>query len=70
MERASLIQTTLDHKEKFSFQSDLARRAREVPMEAAERISEQIRSTSMKINVNSVRSPGGGSGISFGEELT
>jgi hypothetical protein len=67
MERASLISTTLEHKDKNALLSDLARRAREVPMEAAERLSNQIRDTSMKINISSSR-PMGSSGIGMGED--
>jgi len=51
MTRAHLMATTLEHRDKHAYLHDLAQRARSVPMEAAERLSDKIRNTSSKINI-------------------
>jgi hypothetical protein len=60
--RATLIAETLEHKDKNATLHDLARRAREVPMEAADRLSTDIRNTNMKINIQSTKPYGSGIG--------
>jgi len=40
MDRAHLMATTLEHRDKHAYLHDLAQRARSVPMEAAERLSD------------------------------